>query len=55
MLGVCHFIFATFSNEQVFTVDPYFGGTQNLGQPEKHFFNFGHEGTLNVTKINYDI
>jgi len=27
------------SNEQVFTVDPYFGGTQNLGQPEKHFFD----------------
>ena len=27
------------SNEQVFTVDPYFGGTRNLGQPEKHFFD----------------
>ena len=31
--------FGNISNEQVFTVDPYFGGTQNLGQPEKHFFD----------------
>merc|ERR1712173_473000 len=38
---------------------PLPGGTQNLGQAEKHFlthfFNFGHEGAPNVTKITYNI
>ena len=26
-------------NVKLFRVDTYFGGTQNLGQPEKHFFD----------------
>ena len=37
---------------------PLAGGTQNLGQPKKHFlthfFNFGHEGVPNVIKIAYE-